>query len=77
VKNITVSVDDESYRRARMKAAEDGVSVSAVVRKFLVDFAAGGSEFERAKSAERQLRDSIVDFDAANRLPRDQLHARR
>jgi hypothetical protein len=35
MKNITVSVDDETYRRARIKAAESDTSVSALVRRFL------------------------------------------
>lgn len=35
MKNITVSVDDETYRLARVKAAERGTSVSAMVREYL------------------------------------------
>lgn len=35
MKNITVSVDEETYRRARVKAAQAGTSVSALVRSFL------------------------------------------
>ena len=35
MKNITVSIDDETYRQARVKAAENGTSVSALVRGFL------------------------------------------
>ena len=35
MKNITVSVDDETYRLARIKAAENGTSVSAMVRAYL------------------------------------------
>ena len=37
MKNITVSVDDETYRLSRVRAAEAGTSVSALVRGFLVD----------------------------------------
>ena len=37
MKNITVSVDDETYRRARIKAAERDTSVSALVRGFLIE----------------------------------------
>jgi hypothetical protein len=33
MKNIAVSVDDETYRRARVKAAEMDTSVSALVRR--------------------------------------------
>jgi len=35
VKNITVSVPEEIYRRARVKATERDSSVSALVREFL------------------------------------------
>lgn len=35
MKNITLKIDDETYRRARIRAAEAGTSVSAMVRDFL------------------------------------------
>jgi hypothetical protein len=69
-------VDDETYRRARIKAAEQDTSVSAVVKQFLVDFASVESETERMKREERALRASIQTFSAADRLPREQIHAR-
>ena len=34
-KNITVSVDEETHRRARIRAAEMGISLSALVRDCL------------------------------------------
>src|SRR5205823_634208 len=39
MKNITVSLDDQTYRRARIKAAELDTSVSALVRKYLIELA--------------------------------------
>ena len=76
MKNITVSVDDETYRRARMKAAEQDTSVSALVRRFLTELAAGESDAERLKRQERDIREQIGVFRASDRLPRDQLHER-
>jgi len=76
MKNITVSLDDETYRRARMKAAELDSSVSALVRRFLTELAAEESEFERLKREERELREHITAFSAADRLPRDKAHRR-
>ena len=35
MKNITVSVDEETHRSARIRAAELGTSVSALVRNYL------------------------------------------
>jgi len=40
MKNITVSVDDETYRRARIKAAERETSLSALVKQFLAEHVA-------------------------------------
>lgn len=56
MKNITVSVDDDTYRRARVKAAERDTSVSALVRRFLEGLGAEDS------SAQRELREKPRDF---------------
>jgi len=70
-------VDDEVYRRARVKAAEQDTSVSALVRQFLVDLAAGADEFERLERLEQAVREQITDFSASDRLSRDELYDRR
>jgi hypothetical protein len=76
MKNITVSLDDDTYRRARMVAAQRDTSVSALVKRFLVDLASGESETEQLKRQERELRERITDFDASDRLSRDDVHRR-
>jgi hypothetical protein len=76
VKNITVSVDDQTYRRARIIAAERSTSVSALVKQFLANLARGGDENERLKQAEALLREGITEFRAADRLSRDDLYQR-
>ena len=43
MKNITVSVDEETYRRARIRAAELDTSVSALVRGYLRSLAGDDS----------------------------------
>ena len=35
MRNITVSIDEETHRRARVRAAELGMSLSALVRGYL------------------------------------------
>jgi len=77
MKNITVSVDDETYRRARIKAAERDTSVSALVRDYLAGLAREESAFERLKREEKELRKQIPPgLSAADRLPRDDLYDR-
>jgi len=76
VKNITVSVDDDTYRRARVAAAARDRSVSALVRDFLRTLATEETSIERLKREERALRDRIDHFAAADRLPRDEVFVR-
>ncbi len=76
MKNITVTVDDETYRRARIKAAERDTSVSALVTRFLTELAADETNADRLKREERALRERIGSFRAADRLPREDVHRR-
>jgi plasmid stability protein len=81
MKNITVSVDEETYRQSRIRAAEAGTSVSALVRAYLVSLAKGHeaeTEFQRLKRLERDtlaaLRARKGVLRAADNLDRDRLH---
>ena len=40
MKNITVALDDETYRQARIRAAERNTSVSAMVKQLLIQASA-------------------------------------
>lgn len=40
--NLTLALDDEVLRRARIRALEHGTSVNAVVREYLEGFAGDG-----------------------------------
>lgn len=77
MRNITVSVDDETYRRARIRAAELDTSVSRLVREYLNELASHESEFEASLSKEKALRASIERFSGSDRLNREELHDRR
>ena len=76
MRNITVTVDDETYRRARVRAAEGDTSVSALVKGFLLDLVGETSKADRLKREELRLRETILAFRASDRLDRDDLHAR-
>jgi hypothetical protein len=76
MKNITVSVDEETYRRARIKAAEQDTSVSALVKHFLTELASGENDADRLRREERELRARISAFTAADRLSREDLYER-
>lgn len=77
MKNITVSVDDETYRRARIRAAELGTSVSELVRRQLTAISADRERFDRLKQLEAAARERIGQFSGSDRLSRDEIHERR
>ncbi len=79
MKNITVSLEDEVYRRARVKAAEMDTSVSALVKKYLVDLAGQETDFERRKRLQNELLATVKvhRFSAGDRLTRDEVHDRK
>jgi hypothetical protein len=56
MKNITVSLDDETYRNARMKAAELDTSVSALVWRYLIELGSSGPDFQHRMRREIELR---------------------
>jgi plasmid stability protein len=76
MKNITVSVPDDVYRRARISAAERGSSVSALVGDYLRSLAERDSDFARLEAQQRRILGQITRFRAGDRISRDELHAR-
>lgn len=76
MKNITVTVDDEIYRQARIKAAEQNTSLSALVKMFLVNLTTEESDLERRKRLQRETLAAIQSFSAGDRLSREQVHER-
>lgn len=76
VKNITVSVPEDVYRAARIRAAERGRSVSGLVADYLRTLSSEASEFARLETQQRLVQERIGRFRAGDRLDRDALHAR-
>jgi plasmid stability protein len=76
MKNITVTVPDDVYRTARIRAAERGTSVSALVGEYLRSLSGRGAEFSRLEALQEQVQREIKRFRARDRLGRDQLHDR-
>lgn len=86
MKTLTVSIDDETYRRAEAKAAARNTSVDGLVADLLNGLRdtperdstkpAPAEEFERLKRMEEETRKKIGGFSAADRLPRDELYDR-
>lgn len=76
MKNITLSVPDDVYRAARIRAAERGSSVSALVAQYLSSLSERDSEFLRLEAQQEEIVQQIDRFSARDRVTRDELHAR-
>jgi hypothetical protein len=76
MKNITVSVPDSVYREARIRAAERGSSVSALVAEYLRSLSDGEADFARLEAQQRQVQGEIARFRGRDRLGRDEIHDR-
>jgi len=76
VKNITLSVPDEVYRAARIRAAERGSSVSAIVAEYLRSLSSESATFVRLEAQQHAIQREIMRFRAGDRLGRDEVHAR-
>lgn len=83
MKNITISIDDDLYRQARMKAAEQSTSISALFKNFLVRLTiseAAETEFQRLAREEQELRAELrarrLGLKPEHNLTRDELHDR-
>ena len=75
MKNVTVSVPENVYRTARIRAAERGTSISALVAGYLSSLSAS-DQFVQLEVQQRRIQGEIKRFRAADRLSRDQLHDR-
>jgi len=76
VKNITLSVPDEVYRKARLAAARQDTSVSALVAEILQEIATGRPRHVSRATAIDAAFDAVTGFKASDRLTRDQIHDR-
>ena len=74
--NLTVVVDEDTLKRARIRAIQENTSVNAVVREFLAAYV--GGDRQRAKACERllALSESCNSRRGDAKWSRDELHER-
>jgi len=64
------------YRNARIAAAQRDTSVSALVVAYLERLAGRMDEFARLEALQHEVQAEIIQFRAADRLSRDEVHDR-
>jgi plasmid stability protein len=74
--NLTITVDSEILKRARLRATEQGTSVNAVVRDYLEQYAGTRSAQEQALAKILALSDEARAHRGRRTWTRDELHER-
>jgi plasmid stability protein len=73
--NLTITIDDELLRRARIRALEQGTSVNAVLREFLESYAGANIEFQaRSRLAGLARRSTASSGSQGRRWTRTELY---
>jgi len=74
--NLTITVDDEVLRRARIRARSQGTSVNAVLREFLESYAGSDVEVAARTRLAELARGSIASSGPGGRTwTREDLHS--
>lgn len=74
--NLTITVDEEILKRARLRATEQGTSVNAVLRSYLEQYAGTRSAQEQALGNLLKLSDQARSKRGRRAWTRDELHER-
>lgn len=74
--NLTITLDDEVLRRARLRALEQDVSVNALLREYLEAYAATGTTWNQATDEILRLSTRSRSGRGDRSWTRDELHER-
>lgn len=74
--NLTIAVEGEVLKRARVRAVQEGTSVNAVLRDYLERYAGTASAQERAVERLIELSESAPSRRGGRKWTRDELHER-
>lgn len=76
LKNVTITLDEDTLHWARRQAADAGTSVSRFVGSVIEDRMRSADGYRRAFARIKRIQ-PIPGFDASKRVPREQIHDRR
>ncbi|MDF0652718.1 MAG: hypothetical protein CV081_00830 [Nitrospira sp. LK265] len=74
--NLTVVIESDTLKRARIRALEEGTSVNAVVRDYLADYATMKAKKDEAINDLLRLSQSAKTRRGNRRWTREDLHQR-
>ena len=75
--NLTITIDDEILRRARVRALEQDTSVNSLLRDYLEAFASTDAAWQRATDEILRISTQAKSGRGGRRWTRGELHERR
>lgn len=75
--NLTITIDEDSLKKARMRALQEGTSVNAILREFLEAYAGSQRERQNAVNDILELSRASKSRRGGRSWSRDELHERR
>lgn len=74
--NLTIAIDDDLLKQARVRAIEEGTSVNAVLREYLTRYAGQREHRKKAIAHLLKLSAGSTSRRGRRRWSRDELHER-
>lgn len=74
--NLTIAIDDDLLKQARIRALEQGSSVNAMLREYLESFAGRRSAHRQAVQALDEIAGRATSGSGGRRFTRDELYER-
>lgn len=74
--NLTISIDEEILKKARMRALEQGTSVNAILRQHLERYVGADNQYRQATNAILAIAKRSKAASKGRRWTRDELYDR-
>ena len=75
--NLTIAIEDDLLRRARIRALEQGSSLNALLREYLESFAGKTTVYEGAVRSLDEIAERVSSGSEGRRWTREELYERR
>ena len=74
--NLTISVDEQTLKEARMRALSEGISVNALLREYLEKYTGRNKQYQQATQEILKIAKCSTAKSAGRHWSRDELYER-
>ncbi|WP_428353145.1 DUF6364 family protein [Methyloprofundus sp.] len=74
--NLTITIDEQVLKKARMRALEDGVSINALLREYLEKYTGANKQYQQVTQEILKIAKGSTATSGGKRWSRDELYER-